>query len=158
MTKDNSVIGYKFFQKTYTYEEFYFKSKKDGERKYIYRGIVKLFRNHQGIQFIYPVHESVVPSIRRSKGRIADSGISIDHFGRLGDKVTLRNKDIYYVELLKKKIQKFPLSSSYIELGMQYLSLEDYKNALDAFNHAYELNPENSNIINYFKKTKELLN
>ena len=55
---DNKYLGYRFVQKT-TIGAFM-----------NVQGICKMFKNNKGIKFIYPVHESVMPSIREKNGLI----------------------------------------------------------------------------------------
>jgi glycosyltransferase involved in cell wall biosynthesis len=91
---DKSNLGYRFVQETTI-----------NSKKYT-QGICKLFQNNKGIGFIYPIHESVRPSIIELKGNIAKSGIIVKNKGNYN-----LEKAEYYLKLLEKKAKMFPESS-----------------------------------------------
>jgi hypothetical protein len=93
--KDKSHLGYRFIQETII-----------NGKKYV-QGICKLFQNHKKISFMYPVHESVMPSIKNLGGKIGSTGIVIKH----DSKYNLEKAE-YYLKLIEKKDKKYPESSS----------------------------------------------
>ncbi|MBD3164742.1 glycosyltransferase [Candidatus Woesearchaeota archaeon] len=95
LTEKSAFLGFRLIQETY------FRNKLVSTR-----GICKLFRNNKGIQFSYPVHETVRQSIKASSGRIGKTGIRVKHYPELG-----KWKSAYYFELLEKKKKEFPESS-----------------------------------------------
>jgi glycosyltransferase involved in cell wall biosynthesis len=94
LTEDTKYLGYRFIQQTFV-----------KDKKYV-QGICKLFQNHKGIKFVYPVHESVMPSIKEINGKIGKTGIIIKHESNYDLK-----KAQYYLKLLEKKAKKYSESS-----------------------------------------------
>jgi glycosyltransferase involved in cell wall biosynthesis len=114
--KDN--IAYRLIQRTYSNNKAQIKwndndnSYEEG-KGYIgwqYRGIVRLFRNLPEITFIYPIHESIKPSILKI-GKITGTDIPIHHFTKDSEE-----KYEYYLKLLKDKVKNFPTENSRKEL------------------------------------------
>jgi glycosyltransferase involved in cell wall biosynthesis len=101
------VLGFRLIQETFFQDE-----------KIMIRGICKLFRNHRGISFRYPVHESVRESIQEKGGSIVSSGIAIKHRPLL-----TREKSDHYLRLLDKKKKEFP-DSAHEKEKEQELSLQ----------------------------------
>jgi glycosyltransferase involved in cell wall biosynthesis len=111
IVNSKSYLGYRFVQKTII-----------NGKEYI-QGICKLFQNLKGIKFVYPVHESVMPSIKELNGKIGKTGIVIKHNSDYDLK-----KAEYYLRLIEKKAKKYPESSSKEEsLFMKQIS-ESFKN------------------------------
>lgn len=112
LTKNKDYLGYRFIQETVI-----------NGKKYV-QGICKLFQNHKGIEFIYPVHESVMPSIKKLNGRVGKTGIVIRHKSKYDLK-----KARYYLRLLEKKAEKWPESSSNKELDFMNRIIETFEKA-----------------------------
>jgi len=124
-----NILGYKFIQRTYSNipinlkkwvclkDDNYKESK--GYLGYMYRGITRLFRNNKGIRFEYPIHETVIHSIKRLKGKIENSDIAIHHYGFLRDKKILKANNELYLELIRKKIKKYNKERFRTELKVQ---------------------------------------
>lgn len=94
LTKNKDYLGYRFIQET-----------KINKKKYT-QGICKLFKNHKNIKFVYSIHESVMPSIRKINGKIGKSNITIKHKSKY-----TKEKVEYYSTLLNKKLRDFPDSN-----------------------------------------------
>jgi len=88
-------LGYRLIQKTY-YKD----------KVVSVRGICRLFKNDKKIRFIYPIHETVRESIKELNGRIGKTGIVIKHYPKMD-----KEKQEYYLKLLKIKKEKFPESN-----------------------------------------------
>lgn len=101
-TKEKSILGYRFIQKT-----------KINGKTYI-RGICRLFKNDKRIKFIYNVHETVKPNIEKLRGKIGKTGIIIIHKPK-----NIKNKSKYYLKLLKHKLEKHPNSSAKKEIMLE---------------------------------------
>jgi len=110
--KDKSHLGYRFVQETFI-----------GKVKNV-QGICKLFQNNKGIKFVYPVHESVMPSIKELRGSIGKTGIIIKHNSAYDLK-----KAQYYLKLLEKKAKDCPESSASKEIAFMKEIYESIKNA-----------------------------
>jgi glycosyltransferase involved in cell wall biosynthesis len=95
LTEETKNLGYRFIQETHYKNKLMF-----------IRGICKLFQNNKGIEFVYPVHETVRESIKKLNGRIGKSGIVIKHNPKLN-----REKSETYLRLLERKKEEFPKSN-----------------------------------------------
>jgi len=151
INKKNNLAGYSFLQRTYVKEELPFKFKKIKNRLYkgyTFRRITRLFKNNKRIRFEYPIHETVVNSIRRINGRIQPLDITIDHFPLSKSKKDTNNKNKLYLRLLKKKIRKYQEAKFYCELGMQYLLMKNKKEAKKYLLKAADLNSHYKQFLN----------
>ena len=110
-TKNKKYLGYRFIQETFV-----------NNKKYV-QGICKLFQNNKGINFIYQVHESVMPSIKLLNGKIGKTGIIIKHksFYNL-------EKSQYYLNLIEEKAKKYPESNVSKEKRFMLDIIETYRN------------------------------
>jgi glycosyltransferase involved in cell wall biosynthesis len=95
LTKNKQYFGYRFIQESII-----------NKKKYT-QGICKLFQNKKQIKFIYPVHESVMPYIKRLNGKIGKTNIKIKHT-TLYNKTKINN----YMKLIEKKEQIYPNSNA----------------------------------------------
>ena len=141
----NEIMGVSFLQKTYVKEEFPFKFKKIKDKDYkgyTFRRITRLFRNDPRIKFEYPVHETVVNSIKRIGGKIKSLDVSIAHYPKNTDK-----KNDNYVRLLKKKIKKYPEAKFYCELGIQYLLMNEKEKAKEHMLKASKMNKHYARLL-----------
>ncbi len=98
-------IGYRLIQKTYY----------NGKVVSI-RGICRVFKNDKMIRFVYPIHETVRESIKEFRGRIGKTGIEIKHYPKMD-----KEKQGYYLRLLKIKKEKFPESNADKEIENEYM-------------------------------------
>lgn len=70
---------------------------------------VRLFRNHPGLRFEYPVHEQIAPSVLRAGGRLIPTDIVIQHVG-YADPAVHRAKQERNLRLLEKALLDRPLN------------------------------------------------
>jgi glycosyltransferase involved in cell wall biosynthesis len=98
------VLGYRLIQQTYHNNEII-----------SIRGICRLFKNDDKIRFTYPIHETVRESIKNLKARIGKTGIVIKHYPEIN-----KEKQEYYLRLLKAKKQNFPESNIDKEIENEY--------------------------------------
>lgn len=110
-TKNKEYLGYRFIQETFV-----------NNKKYV-QGICKLFQNNKGINFIYHVHESVMPSIKALGGKIGKTGIIIKH-----KSVYNLEKAQYYLNLIEEKAKKYPESNVSKEKRFMLDIIESYRN------------------------------
>ncbi|MBW2984381.1 glycosyltransferase family 2 protein [Candidatus Woesearchaeota archaeon] len=128
LVENNEYLGYAFIQRTYfnkplTKQWNYSESDSYEESKpylgWIYRGITRLFQNNKDIKFEYPIHETVIESIKQLNGRILNSKIPIHHYSLLRDKDSIIKKNELYKKILKNKIRKFQKNKFITELKVQ---------------------------------------
>ena len=150
LIKDKENDAFLFLQKNYTNDSSISgfvneEHKKDGESYSGWYGsfIARLFRNNKGYKFEGAVHELVEPSIEMKKGKIAVSGVVLNHYGNSNPSAA-RKKRQFYLELCKNKIKKYPSASSYYELGVLYKENKEHNKALESFKKAIEFNPKHS--------------
>jgi len=145
----DEFMGYSFIQRTYTntkkslkfnYATNDFYDESFPFLGWTHRGITRLFRNDNRIRFTYPVHETIIESIKNINGKIKQTNIPIHHFEALKGKLFNKKKSLYYIKLLKNKIIKYPKAKFYIEIALELNKLSD-KKAIFYFNKAIELNP-----------------
>jgi glycosyltransferase involved in cell wall biosynthesis len=128
LIENNEYLGYAFIQRTYfnkpLTKQWNYSENDDYEESkpylgWIYRGITRLFQNNKGIKFEYPIHETVIESIKRLNGRITNSKIPIHHYALLRDKDSIIKKNSLYKRILKNKIEKFQKNKFKTELKIQ---------------------------------------
>ncbi len=98
------ILGYRLIQQTYY-----------NDRVVSIRGICRLFKNRYGIRFVYPIHETVRESIKALNGKIGKTGIVIEHYPKIN-----KEKQEYYLKLLRIKRERFPSSNVDREIENEY--------------------------------------
>jgi len=154
--ENKRIMGFSFIQRTYSSEikklkwnyrksDFY-----DESKPFIgwnYRGITRLFRNDKRIKFIYPIHETVIESIRKIDGKIHFTNIPIHHLEILKGRDFINKKSDYYIKLLKNKIKLHPKAKSYFELALELKKLNKDSEAKIYFEKSAGLNPNYKELI-----------
>lgn len=104
---------------------------------------VRLFRRHPAVYFTGRVHESVGPSIEKSRGKLAPATFCIHHLGLAADPETRARKNILYRELGHQKLQDTPNNAqAHLEVGL--VEMDNFGNlqeALARFADAARLKP-----------------
>jgi len=91
----------------------------------------RLFRNLPEIRFEGAVHEQILPSIQRARGRVVSSSITIEHHGYSFDRDALNNKRMRDLEILKKEVAEHPEDAfNYLNLGLTYMALGNVEEAV----------------------------
>jgi len=100
---------------------------------------IRLFRNDPRFRYSSVVHHTLVPSIRRSGGRIADAPFTIHHHGLLW-RTRCGAKPFHYLRLTTRKVRQEPESGrAWIERGVTHAELGEHAEALDCFTRAQRL-------------------
>jgi tetratricopeptide (TPR) repeat protein len=103
---------------------------------------VRLFPNHAGIRFEYPVHEMVEPSLERLGIDIFPCHIPIHHYGKLNEQNSAA-KGMAYFQIGIKKLDEMEHSVEAIrELAIQATNLEKYEEAVSLWLKVIGLQPE----------------
>ena len=109
---------------------------------YMASRIVRLFPRVSGMRYCYPVHESLLPAIRRAGIRVGQCAIPIRHMGYMNARKDSRAKVALYRSLGEQKIVEFPeYFPGYVELGKVYLHQREFDKAARMFAHAIRLAP-----------------
>lgn len=103
----------------------------------------RLFRRDLNIYFVGRVHELVEHQILAHGWKLGMANFHIHHFGMLAGERRLREKDNFYRQLGRIKVQERPDDpQAHIELGLQeYEHFQNYEEALRCFERALELAP-----------------
>ena len=104
---------------------------------------VRLFRNHPSIRFEGRVHETVGTRIEAMHGKLAKAEFAIHHFGFAASPDQKAEKNRFYRELGRQKIQEMPENAqAHFELGLVELdNFQNYSEAARLFVLACKLNP-----------------
>jgi tetratricopeptide (TPR) repeat protein len=112
---------------------------------------VRLLPRHRKIRYSYPVHESLLPALRRQRMALRRCPIPIHHTGYLCDRTKIATKAAIYKELGLKKIAQHPRDSrALLEVGRIFLHEGDHDRAARLFSRALRSNPLSSQAYYYF--------
>jgi tetratricopeptide (TPR) repeat protein len=103
----------------------------------------RLFHRCPELYFVGCIHESVWPRLRDTRAVVHRAGFVIHHFGIVSDPATRIRKNLFYRQLLQKKVQDLPNDAqSHLELGLAEMDVtRDFQSALQCFAAACRLNP-----------------
>jgi len=111
---------------------------------------IRLFPRRRGIQYCYPVHESLVPALQRARCRVRDIGVPIHHLGFLLGRQDAPAKFTRYLELGRRKLRDHPdYPLAYLELGKLLLCSGELEEAQQLFDRAAKMAPQLPNAIYY---------
>jgi glycosyltransferase involved in cell wall biosynthesis len=103
---------------------------------------VRLFPRSREVRYSYPVHESLVPALKRGGFRIRHCTIPIHHWGYFCGKQELNAKAALYRKLGLRKIAQYPeYFLGYLELGKVYLHEGLLEDAERMFSRSIRLRP-----------------
>ena len=114
---------------------------------------VRLFPRNSDIKFEGQVHELVEDSLEKKSIKIEKAEVPIHHYGYLNRN---KEKDRIYLNLGKQKAESEDLKSIY-ELANQYMSLNNYDEALILWRRMLEAQPENFDFLSRLATTYNLL-
>src|SRR3989338_1110354 len=148
LADDSETDAYIFTQQTYTNDsklKDWTPVKKSTKETKCYSGwvpaqIIRMFRNNRGIAFEGEVHETVLPSIEKIKGKVRPSKIPIHHYG-MERSDRKQGKAELYEKLGKAKIKKGDAKAHY-ELGKQLVQNRQYEKAIESFAQAIKARPD----------------
>lgn len=105
----------------------------------------RMFLNHEGIHFIYPVHELVEPVLEKKGYQLEHCPIPIHHYGKLDQERNRKRWELYY-EIGKSKLESFHDQPAAIrELAIQAALLNRLEEALDLWKRYVVLCPRSEN-------------
>jgi glycosyltransferase involved in cell wall biosynthesis len=103
---------------------------------------VRLFPRVHQVRYCYPIHESIIPSLRKHRIPIRSCSIPIHHLGYLAGTEQRKAKGLRYRELGLKKITQYPgCFLGYLELGNVYLHEKRFQDAERMFQESIHLRP-----------------
>jgi tetratricopeptide (TPR) repeat protein len=103
---------------------------------------VRLFPNHAGIRFEYPVHEIVEPALKRLGIDIQFCPIPVHHYGKLDEQNSAAKGKRYYQIGIKKLDEMEHSVDAIRELAIQAANLEKYEEAVSLWQKVIELQPQ----------------
>ncbi|MEW6191862.1 MAG: tetratricopeptide repeat protein [Bacillota bacterium] len=102
----------------------------------------RVFRNRPEHRFSGAIHEQIVACVQAYGGRIAFSDVRINHYGYLNQTSLGKNKIQRNLAILKKEVKKRPKDNYHrFNLGVEYLRLGNYQEALEEFQKAFHKLP-----------------
>ena len=103
--------------------------------------VVRLFPNRPGYRYRGRVHETIDASILSGGGRLAKTGIRIDH-NFAADREARRRKNHWYIRILKEEIAADPADDSRLDfLAAEYHQLEMFDEATEIAERIARLRP-----------------
>ncbi|HZU32539.1 MAG TPA: glycosyltransferase [Candidatus Angelobacter sp.] len=105
---------------------------------------VRLFRRKPEIYFVGRVHETVGTRIEKSGGKLQHATFIIHHFGFAASAERKAEKNHFYRELGRQKIQEMPRNAqAHFELGLVELdNFQNHEEAVRLFARACDLDPK----------------
>lgn len=124
---------------------------------YVEHGNVRLFRRDPGIYFTGRVHETVGKRIEALGGALRKADFCIHHFGLVADASTREQKNFFYRELGRRKVEEAPQDAqAHFELGLvEFDNFRNYAEARRLFTIATRLN-ERLAVAWFFRGMAEL--
>ena len=105
-------------------------------------GKVRLFRNHQGIQFVFPVHELVDPVLDEKGISLLTCPVPVHHYGKLDSERTDKRWALYYA-IGRKKLDALGENKAALkELAIQAGLLSKWSEAADYWKRYLMLKPK----------------
>ncbi|MEW6447585.1 MAG: tetratricopeptide repeat protein [Bacillota bacterium] len=102
----------------------------------------RVFRSRPEHRFTGAIHEQIVACVQAHGGRIAFSDVRINHYGYLNQTSLGKNKIQRNLAILKKEVKKRPKDNYHrFNLGVEYLRLGKYQEALKEFQKAFHKLP-----------------
>lgn len=98
----------------------------------------RVFRNRPEHRFSGAIHEQIVACVQAHGGKIAFSDIRINHYGYLNQPSLGKKKIQRNLDILKREVKKRPEDNfTRFNLGVEYLRLNNYQEALKEFQKAF---------------------
>jgi GT2 family glycosyltransferase/lipoprotein NlpI len=105
---------------------------------------VRLFPNDRRVHFVNPVHELVEPSLKNTGIPVKDCDVPVHHFGRLNQEKLMAKGEAYYqLGVEKIEINKGDYNALR-ELAIQAAEIGRYAEAVDIWQRAFALKPEDA--------------
>ena len=106
--------------------------------------LVRLFRNSPHIRFKGQVHEVVEHDLLTHGKRIVDSDIQIHHYGLIIEESRQHLKQNLYRRIGETKLKNQPQDTrAHVELGVQYLEMNQIDSAVSVLEQAATQDPQN---------------
>lgn len=118
---------------------------------YMVSRTVRLFPRVSGIRYCYPVHESLLPAIKRAGLGVGECAIPIRHMGYVNARRDSHAKAALYRSLGEKKIVEFPeYVTGWVELGKVHLHAMEFGDAARMFMQAIRLDRRYEHVEPYY--------
>jgi len=163
--KNNSVDGFIFHQRNYTnnpeVENWQANTTSYSEgsefKGYFDIDVIRLFRNRNDIYYSDCAHELVEKSMKnKPKEHLY---IPIHHYGLAVGRVSSKEKNIHYLNLILEDYKKNPGTfKPCFLLGRQYYQMEDYLNSKKYLSEAVHIRPDDLSAVNALGMCKIMLN
>jgi tetratricopeptide (TPR) repeat protein len=102
----------------------------------------RVFRNRPEYRFTGAIHEQIVACVQKYGGRVAFSDVRINHYGYLNQTSRGKKKIQRNLAILQEEVKKRPADNfTRFNLGVEYLRMENYQEALREFQKAFHRIP-----------------
>ena len=103
---------------------------------------VRLFPNKPGVQFEYPIHELIEPSLKKAGLKVKKCIIPIHHYGRLDQGDSDKKGEIYY-QIGRKKLNEMKgNANALLELAVQAGILGKYEESIELWERFIHIKPK----------------
>jgi tetratricopeptide (TPR) repeat protein len=107
---------------------------------YVDNPLIRLFRNDPSLKFRGAVHEIIDPTRLPQSFKFDSIGAVIHHYGKVRGEERVAAKQLHYLALGLKKIEKDPTNAkAHFDLGIQYQELKRHKEAVGCFRKAFSM-------------------
>jgi len=98
----------------------------------------RLWRNRPEYRFTGAIHEQIIAKVQSRNPKIGYSNVRINHYGYLNKATETKDKIRRNLEILLREVEKMP-DDPFVRfnLGVEYLRLKEYENALDQYKRAF---------------------
>ncbi len=116
----------------------------DGWDGWIQGRVVRMFRRDERVRFEGAVHETADRSIASGGGKLIETDVIIHHFHEKKGKAELREKQLRYLRLCEKNLEKYPGDAkTHFDMGLIYkFVLEDVPKSIFHQEQAVRLDPD----------------
>lgn len=108
---------------------------------HLYSPAFRLFRNNPQYRYEGKLHEQIIPSIRKINPFCILGWLPLEiyHYGYLAAQVKAKNKERRNLEILLEEAPEVKLTAFYcLNLGMEYMRIEDYSEAEKWFKEGWK--------------------
>ncbi|WP_372999324.1 glycosyltransferase [Lutispora sp.] len=128
------------------------------EGRVVFHQNVRLFKSRIGLKYSGKLHEHLNTFDEACGYSGLESDIVIHHVGYLPEVVSERGKKKRNHDIMMKELAENPTGYSYFNMGLVYMTDEQYDKALEMFRKSYPLSKEKTYVKSLLVRMSECLN